>query len=111
MTYANRCFDLMGDPTRREIVRRLAHAPASVASISAGLPVSRPAVSQHLKLLKEAGLVTDVPVGAQRIYRLDPRGIGAMRDVLDDHWRRALGHFKTFADNLADREKQRDLAP
>ena len=96
----------MGDPTRREIVRRLAEGPSSVATISADLPVSRPAVSQHLKLLKEAGMVTDVPAGAQRIYRLDPRGIGAMRDVLDDHWRRALGQFKTFADDLADREKR-----
>jgi DNA-binding transcriptional ArsR family regulator len=100
MTYANVCFDMMGDHTRREIVSRLAAHPRSVGELASGLPVSRPAVSQHLRQLKEAGLVTDEAAGTRRIYRLDPRGIGAMREVLEAHWNRALGNFKAFADAL-----------
>ena len=100
MPYANACFDMMGDPTRREIVERLAARPCSVGELASGLPVSRPAVSQHLKQLKEAGLETDEAAGTRRIYRLDPRGIGAMREVLEAYWSRALGNFKAFADAL-----------
>ena len=103
-----RSFAALGEPNRQWIVERLADAPASVGELAECLPISRPAVSQHLKALKEAGLVTDQAVGTLRIYRLDPRGIGAMRDALDVHWRRALSNFKQFADRLADEEEGKD---
>jgi DNA-binding transcriptional ArsR family regulator len=110
MAYTNTAvgFAAMGDPTRREIVERLAARPRSVGELANELPVSRPAVSQHLKTLKEAGLVTDEAAGARRIYRLDPRGIGAMREVLDTYWNRALGDFKAFADALEDEPEGKD---
>lgn len=73
----------LGDPTRRAIFERVARGPKSVAAIAKGLPVSRPAVSQHLKVLKEASLVTDVADGARRIYAIDPRGLAAIRSWLD----------------------------
>ena len=73
----------LGDPTRAQIFERVAARPSAVGDLARGLPVSRPAVSQHLKVLKEAGLVTETPEGTRRIYRLDPRGIAAMRDWLD----------------------------
>ncbi len=92
------CFAALGDPTRRAIFERLAAQPAAVGELAAGLPVTRPAVSQHLRVLKEAGLVTETPDGARRIYRLDPRGIGAMHDWLDAHWSNALDAFKALAD-------------
>jgi DNA-binding transcriptional ArsR family regulator len=91
-------FSALGDPTRRAIFERLAQAPAAVGELAGGLPVSRPAVSQHLKVLREAGLVTETASGARRIYRLDPRGIGRMRDWLDEHWSRSLAAFAEFAD-------------
>jgi len=91
-------FEALGDPTRRAIFERLAMRPSAVGELAQGLPVTRPAVSQHLRVLKEAGLVTETPDGARRIYRLDPRGIGAMRDWLDAHWSSALDAFKAFAD-------------
>ncbi len=92
----------LGDPTRREIFERVARRPSAVGELAAGLPVSRPAVSQHLKVLKDAGLVTDISDGAKRIYRLDPRGIGAVRDWLDNHWANALDAFAAFADAQED---------
>jgi len=88
----------LGDETRRAIFERLAVHPAAVNEIAATLPVSRPAVSQHLRVLKEAGLVTQTRDGARRIYRLDPRGVGRMRDWLDSHWTFALDAFKDLAD-------------
>lgn len=91
-------FAALADPTRREIFERIARRPAAVGELARGLPVSRPAVSQHLKVLKDAGLVSEIPVGTRRIYRLDPRGIGAMRDWLDAHWSAALGAFRDFVD-------------
>lgn len=97
-TLAIEAFSALGDPTRRAIFERLAVHPAAVGELAAGLPVTRPAVSQHLRVLKEAGLVSETPDGTRRIYRLDPRGIGAMRDWLDVHWATALDAFKTFAD-------------
>src|SRR5450432_4149670 len=89
----------LGDPTRRRIFEQLAARPAAVGELARRLPVSRPAVSQHLRVLKEAGLVTETPMGARRIYRIDPRGIAAMRGWLDDHWGTALEAFKAYADN------------
>ena len=91
-------FTALGDPTRRLIFERVALRPSAVGTLAAGLPVSRPAVSQHLRVLKEAGLVTETPDGARRIYRLDPRGIAAMREWLDDHWASALAAFERFVD-------------
>jgi DNA-binding transcriptional ArsR family regulator len=98
-------FAALGDPTRRAIFERVAAGPAAVGDLAKGLPVSRPAVSQHLRVLKEAGLVRETPDGTRRIYRLDPRGIAAMRDWLDVHWAAALDAFKDFADEQPDTEK------
>lgn len=97
----------LGDPTRLEIFERIAARPSSVGELAKGLPVSRPAVSQHLKALKEAGLVSETPDGTRRIYRLDPRGIAAMRDWLDAHWSAALDAFKAFADSEHDKGKEK----
>ena len=94
----------LADPTRRAVFERVGQAPASVGDIAAGLPVSRPAVSQHLKVLKEAGLVTETPQGTRRIYRLDPRGLGALRDWLDQFWAGQLEAFKDFTDQLDQEE-------
>lgn len=91
-------LNALADPTRRAIFERVGAAPGAVGEIAAGLPVSRPAVSQHLKVLKEAGLVTDTPDGTRRVYRLDPRGLGALRDWLDRFWGDQLTAFKDFAD-------------
>jgi len=107
MTYASaalEAFGALGDPTRRAIFERLAAGPSAVGALAEAMPVSRPAVSQHLRVLKEAGLVTEIPDGARRIYRLDPRGIAAMRDWLDAHWTAALDAFKDFADEETDTE-------
>ena len=84
----------LGDPTRRAVFERLGDGPASVGAIAGELPVSRPAVSQHLKVLKEAGLVTDRQVGNRRIYSLDPDGLGALRAYVDRFWTQALDAFK-----------------
>ena len=91
-------LNALADPTRRTIFERVGAAPGAVGEIAAGLPVSRPAVSQHLKVLKEAGLVTDTPDGTRRVYRLDPRGLGALRDWLDRFWVDQLTAFKDFAE-------------
>ena len=88
----------LADPTRRRIFEALARQPAAVGVLAADLPVTRSAVSQHLKVLKEAGLVSDTAEGTRRTYRLDPRGIGEMRDWLDAQWGRALAAFQAFAD-------------
>jgi DNA-binding transcriptional ArsR family regulator len=89
----NRCADglaALGDPTRRAIFDCLVERPRAVGELADALPVSRPAVSQHLKVLKDAGLVTDNANGTRRIYRLNPEGVAAMRDQLDTYWNRAL---------------------
>jgi DNA-binding transcriptional ArsR family regulator len=103
-SFALDSFAALGDPTRRAIFERVAARPAAVGELARGLPVSRPAVSQHLKVLKEAGLVSETPDGTRRIYRLDPRGIAAMRDWLDAHWAVALAAFQEFADDETERE-------
>ncbi len=84
----------LGDPTRRAVFERLAAQPSAVVDLAAHLPVSRPAVSQHLKVLKRAGLVRDVQVGTRRVYSLDPVGIEGLRDYLDRFWNTALTSFK-----------------
>jgi DNA-binding transcriptional ArsR family regulator len=92
-------FSALGDPTRREIFERVAQRPTTVGRLASHFSVSRPAVSQHLRVLKDAGLVSDTPVGTSRVYRLEPRGVEAMRDYLDRFWDRALVAFAAAAEN------------
>jgi DNA-binding transcriptional ArsR family regulator len=93
MAYGN-ALQCLSDPTRREVFERLRLGPKSVGELARGLPVSRPAVSQHLKALKEAGLVNDESDGARRIYHIDPQGLGELRRWLDQFWDGALEAFK-----------------
>ncbi len=95
MTYGTSGLSALADPTRQAIVRRLAGGPQPVGELAEHLPVSRPAVSQHLKVLKEAGLVHDDRDGTRRLYRLDPKGLEAVRDSIDSLWKQALTAFKT----------------
>ena len=87
-------FGALGDRTRRAIVLRLAERPHAVGELAAGLPVTRPAVSQHLKVLKDAGLVDEEPIGTRRVYRLNAAGLLALRDQLDTFWNRALNAYQ-----------------
>ena len=98
MTYSSALIAL-SDPTRRAVFERLRAGPASVQKIADGLPVSRPAVSQHLKALKEAGLVRDEPHGTARIYSIHTPGLKTLRDYLDSFWDEALWSFKDYAEN------------
>jgi DNA-binding transcriptional ArsR family regulator len=86
------------DPTRREIFVRLVERPRAVGELAQGLPVSRPAVSQHLRVLKQAGLVADHPRGNRRIYRADPDGLAALRSELDRFWAQALANYKAIVE-------------
>ena len=95
----------LGDRTRRVIVLMLAAGPMSVGDLAAQLPVTRPAVSQHLKVLKDAGLVSEEAIGTRRIYRLDAKGVAALRDQLDDFWDRALGGFRSVVERPRRRRK------
>jgi DNA-binding transcriptional ArsR family regulator len=97
-TYQGTAFDALGDATRREIFERLAQRPRAVGELADELPVSRPAVSQHLKVLKRAGLVTDRSAGNRRIYQLDPVGVNGLRAYLDRFWNQALASFKAAAE-------------
>jgi DNA-binding transcriptional ArsR family regulator len=98
---SNRAADgwsALADDTRRAIVSRLAEGPLAVGRLAAGLPVTRSAVSQHLKILKDAGLVSEQAVGTRRIYRLNPTAVAALRDQLDVFWRRALESYAEVID-------------
>jgi len=88
----------LGDSTRREIFEYLARRPLAVIDLANALPVSRPAVSQHLRVLKDAGLVVMRPDGARHVYQVDPKGVEMMRQYLDRMWDRALASFKAFAE-------------
>ena len=88
----------LGDPTRREIFERVATRPQAVGELAREMPVSRPAVSQHLKVLKEAGLVTNRAEGTRRIYAADPEGLAELRELLDQFWLTALHSFKTLVE-------------
>lgn len=95
---ADAAWDVLADRTRRAIVERLAEKPRAVGDLADELPVSRPAVSQHLKVLKDAGLVVEQAAGTRRIYRLNAAGVAALRDQLDTFWRRALAGYQDAID-------------
>src|SRR5919206_786671 len=97
-------FAALADPTRRRVFERLRSGPKPVARIARGLPVSRPAVSQHLKALKEAGLVTDRPEGTRRVYFIDPQGLGALRQWLDQFWDEALAAFRAEVEKASEQK-------
>jgi DNA-binding transcriptional ArsR family regulator len=97
-TYDEEVWGALGDRTRRSIVLLLAEGPRPVGKLADALPVSRPAVSQHLKVLKDAGLVDEEAEGTRRIYRLNEVGMLALRDQLDTFWNRALGKFRDIAE-------------
>ena len=90
-------FSALADPTRRDIFERLARRPRAVGELAKELPVSRPAVSQHLRVLRDAGLVTDSRDGSRRVYRVDPHGVAGMREYLDRFWSDALAAFERAA--------------
>jgi DNA-binding transcriptional ArsR family regulator len=98
MTYAKSGWTALGDPTRRTIFSLLVEHPCSVGELARVLPVSRPAVSQHLKVLKAAGLVVDRAAGKQRIYRVDPDGLATLRAELDSFWSRTLAAYKVVVE-------------
>jgi DNA-binding transcriptional ArsR family regulator len=98
MAYA-KAMDALGDATRREIMERLRTGPRPVGEIAAELPISRPAVSQHLRVLREAGLVTERKDGTRRIYGVEPKAIGDLRAYFDSFWEQALAGFKAVAES------------
>jgi DNA-binding transcriptional ArsR family regulator len=98
MTY-DKALAALADPSRRAVFERLKTGPSAVIDIARGMPVSRPAVSQHLKTLKEAGLVADRAQGARRIYFIDPNGLAAVRRWLDEFWDEALAAYQREVDN------------
>jgi len=100
-TYQTDGWAALGDPTRRAIFERLAERPRAVGELAGELPVSRPAVSQHLKVLKDARLVVDQPVGTRRIYQLDPDGLALLRGYLDHFWDQALAGYKAAVEQQA----------
>jgi DNA-binding transcriptional ArsR family regulator len=107
MTNAERVLDALGDPTRRLVFERLRGRTRSVQDIADGMAVSRPAVSQHLKVLKDAGLVTVRVEGTRHVYAVDTKGVEALRDWLDGFWEQTLALFKEAAESEALAEKTR----
>jgi DNA-binding transcriptional ArsR family regulator len=106
VTYQADGWTALGDPTRRAIFERLAERPRAVGELAGDLPISRPAVSQHLKVLKEAGLVTDRANGTRRIYRVDPDGLAALRAQLDRFWTQALANYKQLVEQSTEVEEE-----
>ena len=98
-------WSALGDPSRRAIVECLAERPRAVGELADVLPISRPAVSQHLKVLKDAGVVTEHAEGTRRIYRINPAGVVALRDQLDTFWDRALSAYPTVAEEPSTKEE------
>ena len=99
---AEAALNALADPTRRQLIERLKSGPRAVGDLARGVPVSRPAVSQHLAVLKAAGLVRDVADGTRRVYEIDPKGLGAVRAWLDDMWGNSLERFSTELDKDPD---------
>jgi DNA-binding transcriptional ArsR family regulator len=97
MTNHGAVLTALADPTRRTIFEHLARSPSAVGELARELPVSRPAVSQHLKVLKEAGLVTDRAAGTRRVYSIDSAGVAAIRDYFDQFWQQSLSRFRAVA--------------
>ena len=97
-TYSSSQLDALGDPTRRAILGQLRRGPRSVGALAKAFPISRPAISQHLRILKNARLVSDRAEGARRVYQLDPAGFESVRAYLDQFWTTALDAFKAKAD-------------
>jgi DNA-binding transcriptional ArsR family regulator len=106
MELAGDPFDALGDPNRRAIVELLGEGPRSVGQLAEALPISRPAVSRHLRLLRNAGLVNEEPAGTRRIYRLDDAGVEAVRAYVEQVWGEAAARFRLAAENVADRSPQ-----
>ena|SRR5262245_17233271 len=106
MTYES-ALAALADPTRRRVFERLKSGPQSVGTIARRMPVSRPAVSQHLKVLKEAGLVADRPQGTRRVYYIDPNGLGALRRWLDQFWEQALTAFQAEVEGDVTKRKDK----
>jgi len=105
VTYQADAWSALADPTRRTIFARLAERPRPVGELARELPVSRPAVSQHLRVLKEAGLVIDQPAGNRRIYRVEPDGLAALRSQLDQFWTQALANFKAIVEQSTEEDR------
>ncbi len=103
MSYQH-AFTALSDPTRRAVFEPLLDGSQPVGNIAKGMPVSRPVVSQHLKVLKEAGLVTDRPEGTRRVYSIDPTGLGALRRYLDQFWDQALESFAAEVEKKEEEE-------
>jgi DNA-binding transcriptional ArsR family regulator len=110
ITYEVDPWDALADGTRRAIFERLVARPRSVGELAFDLPVSRPAVSQHLRVLKDAGLVSDRPEGTRRIYSVNPAGLEALRADLDRFWTHALAAFKTAVERSSEGEREKGKA-
>ncbi len=107
MAYGN-VLSALADPTRRRIFERLKSGPQAVGAIARKMPVTRPAVSQHLKVLKEAGLVADRPEGTRRVYYIDPDGLGALRAWVDQFWDQALENFQAEVELRANEQRNKE---
>jgi DNA-binding transcriptional ArsR family regulator len=105
VAYQVDAWTALGDPTRKAIFERLADRPRAVGELASELPVSRPAVSQHLRVLKDAGLVIDWPVGNRRIYRVDPDGLAALRADLERFWGKALAAYKAAVEQPTEEDR------
>jgi len=105
MTNHGAVLTALADPTRRAIFERLALEPRAVGELAAELPVSRPAVSQHLKVLKAAGLVSDHAAGTRRVYAVDPEGLAALRQYFEQFWRQSLAAFQAAAHQPPEEER------
>ena len=104
-TYQVDAWTALGDPTRKAIFERLVDRPCAVVELASELPVSRPAVSQHLKVLKDAGLVIAQPIGTRRIYRVDPEGLAALRADLERFWGKALAAYKAIVEQPSEEDR------
>ena len=107
-TYRRDAWNALGDPTRKAIFELLLERPRAVGELAGELPVTRPAVSQHLRVLKDAGLVTDQAVGTRRIYRADPDGLATLRADLERFWGRALAAYKAVVEQQGEESRRKD---
>jgi DNA-binding transcriptional ArsR family regulator len=106
-TYQHLQLDALGDPTRRAILARLLHGALPVGELARDFPITRPAISQHLRVLKQAHLVTDKAAGTRRLYQLNPEGFDTLREYLDQFWGQALHAFARRVDTLAKTKKEK----